>query len=218
MRSIFGFLSEADAAARRALVAASLGWMLDSFDVSLYALVLPTLMVDLNIDQATSGSIQSMMLLSAAGGGLVFGVVADRWGRRSALMVSVLIYSVFTAACGFAATAAQLAVFRIFLGIGMGGEWASGAALVAETWPDRHRGKALALMQSSWAIGVALAAAVNWLIQDVCALDWRAVFWAGVLPALFTFWIRRNVAESRLWQRSRTTGAVPIREAFGGRM
>ena len=96
-----------------------------------------------------------MTLLAAAAGGLVFGVVADRYGRTRALMASVLIYSVFTALCGLATTAAQLAVFRILLGIGMGGEWASGAALVSETWPDEHRGKALGLMQSAWAIGYA---------------------------------------------------------------
>ena len=82
----------------------------------------------------------------------IFGVVADRYGRTRALMGSVLIYSIFTAACGLATTVAQLAVFRILLGIGMGGEWASGAALVSETWPAEHRGKALGLMQSAWAI------------------------------------------------------------------
>src|SRR6478672_4880214 len=150
--------------------------MLDSFDINLYALVLPTLMVSLHLDQTTSGSLQSMMLLSAAAGGLAFGVFADRFGRTRALMLSVLIYSIFTAACGFAQSAAQLAVFRILLGLGMGGEWASGAALVSETWPDRHRGKALGFMQSFWALGFILAAIVNWLVQDVFGLDWRAVF------------------------------------------
>jgi len=150
--------------------------MLDSFDINLYALVLPSLMAGLHLDQTTSGSIQSMMLLSAACGGIVFGVLADRWGRTRALMLSVLIYSIFTAACGFAGSALQLAVFRILLGLGMGGEWASGAALVSETWPDRHRGKALGFMQSSWAIGFIFAAAVNWFVQDVARLDWRAVF------------------------------------------
>ena len=84
---------------------------------------------------------------------------------------------------GFAQTAAQLAVFRVFLGFGMGGEWASGAALVSETWKERDRGKALGFMQSSWAIGYALAAIVNWLVQDVAGLGWRAVFFVGVLPA-----------------------------------
>jgi len=212
------WFAEADPKARRALVAASLGWMLDSFDVNLYALVLPSLMTSLAIDQTTSGSIQSAMLVAAAIGGLAFGVLADRWGRRTALMLSVLLYSIFTAACGFAATGLQLAVFRILLGLGMGGEWASGAALVSETWPDRHRGKALGLVQSSWAVGFALAAIVNWVVQDVLHLDWRAVFFVGVLPAAFAFWLRRNVDESPLWERTRTASPVSIRDAMGGPM
>jgi MFS family permease len=208
-RSLFGWWRDADRRARHAFIAASLGWMLDSFDVMLYALVLPSLMSALTIDASTAGRIQSFTLLSAAAGGLVFGVVADRFGRTRALMASVLIYSVFTAACGFATTAAQLAVFRICLGIGMGGEWASGAALVSETWPDRHRGKALAFMQSSWAIGYALATATSWFIQRVLGLDWRVVFFVGVLPALFTWWIRRRVEEPAIWRRARTTGDRP---------
>jgi MFS family permease len=215
---MISWILEADSKSRRALIAASLGWMLDSFDVSLYALVLPSLMAELAIDQTTSGAIQSLMLLSAAVGGVIFGVFADRRGRRPALMLTVLLYSVFTAACGFATTAGQLAVFRILLGLGMGGEWASGAALVSETWPDRHRGKALGLVQSSWAIGVALAAAVNWFVQDVCGWDWRAVFFAGVAPAVFALWVRRNVEESGLWTAARASAPVPISRAIGGPM
>ena len=91
-------------------------------------------------------------------------------------------------------------MFRIFLGLGMGGEWASGAALVSETWPDAHRGKALGLMQSSWAIGYALAAVVNWLVRTSLGFGWRAVFFVGVLPALFTLWVRRSVEEPALWR------------------
>lgn len=168
--------NSADKAAKRALVAASLGWMLDGFDVMLYALVQKSVMADLHLTPAAAGSLQSFTLLAAAAGGLGFGVLADRWGRRRALILSVLLYSIFTAACGLASTVTQLACFRICLGLGMGGEWASGAALVSETWPDRHRGKALGLMQSSWAIGYALAAAVNWLVQDIAGMNWRAVF------------------------------------------
>jgi len=209
---------EADRPARRAFIAASLGWMLDSFDINLYALVLPSLRASLQISQQTSGTIQALMLLSAAAGGLVFGVIADRWGRTRALILSVLIYSVFTAASGLATTAIQLAVFRIFLGLGMGGEWASGAALVSETWPDRHRSKALGFMQSAWAIGFMLAAVVNWLIQDVAGLDWRSVFFVGVLPAVLTLWIRRSVPEPARWHAARAAPRVRLRDAMGGTM
>ncbi|HET9370062.1 MAG TPA: MFS transporter [Vicinamibacterales bacterium] len=213
------FWKEADATARRALIAASLGWMLDAFDVMLYALVLSSVRADLNLSADIAGGLQSLTLLASAAGGLLFGILADRWGRTRALMLSVLIYSVFTAACGLAQTVVQLAVFRIFLGIGMGGEWASGAALVSETWPDRHRGKALGLMQSSWAIGYALAAIVAWFVQDVLGFGWRAVFFAGVVPALYAFWVRRSVEEPAIWHATRAQAApVSWSAVLGGRM
>jgi MFS family permease len=216
---ILSFWKEADRTARRALVAASLGWMLDAFDVMLYALVLTSLRAELGIDAQTAGGLQSLTLLASAAGGLIFGVLADRQGRVRALMLSVLLYSVFTAACGLAQTAAQLAVFRIFLGLGMGGEWASGAALVSETWSSKHRGKALGLMQSAWAVGYALAAVVNLLVQDVFGLGWRAVFFVGVLPALYAFWVRRSVEEPALWKSVRTKPSrVPLGAAIAGPM
>jgi MFS family permease len=218
-QGLFAWWSRADRPAKAALVAAGLGWMLDAFDVMLYALVLGAIRKDLGIDAATAGLLQSLTLVASAAGGFLFGVLADRWGRTRALMLSVLLYSVFTALCGFAGGALQLAVFRVFLGLGMGGEWASGAALVAETWSDEDRGKALGFMQSSWAIGYALAALVNWLVQDVAGLGWRAVFFVGVLPALFTVWVQRRVKEPALWQHARAQRAsIPLRRAFGGTM
>jgi MFS family permease len=176
--------------------------MLDSFDVMLYALVLAALLRDpvLQLSQQTAGLLGSITLIAAAVGGIVFGVVADRLGRKQALMGAVLIYSVFTAACGFAQTVTQLAVFRILLGIGMGGEWATGAALVSESFPARHRGKALAFVQSAWAIGYGLAALVNLIVMPIWG--WRGVFFVGVLPALFTLWIRRRVEEPKIWKET----------------
>jgi MFS family permease len=128
----------------------------------------------------------------------------------------VVIYSVFTAACGLATTAAALAIFRICLGLGMGAEWASGAALVSEMWPDRHRAKAMAFMQSAWAVGFGLAAIVNYLVQSVAGLPWRAVFFVGVLPALLTLWIRRGIEEPAMWRNSRARPAGGILTGLGG--
>ena len=195
---VFAFWRAATPEARRSLVAAGLGWMLDSFDVMLYALVLATLIRELGMTTTTAGLLGSLTLVASAAGGLIFGIVADRYGRTRALIWSVLIYSVFTAACGFAQTVAQLAIFRVCLGLGMGGEWASGAALVSETWPAEHRGKALGLMQSAWAIGYGLAAIVTALVLP--RWGWRAVFFVGILPAFFTLWIRRRVPEPAIWK------------------
>jgi MFS family permease len=187
-------------ARRKALISASLGWMLDGMDIMLYAMVLAHLMKDFGMSTATAGLMGSLTLLASAFGGVLFGLVADRFGRVKALMGSILVYSVFTGACGLSREIWQLAVFRVFLGLGMGGEWATGAALVAETWPSEHRGKALGLMQSSWAIGYALAAAISAVVLP--RWGWRAVFFVGILPALFTLWIRRRVDEPEIWKRS----------------
>jgi len=192
---------------RRAIVAAGLGWMLDAFDVTLFALALPAIRKELGLSPAAGGMLGSVALVAAAAGGVAFGWISDRFGRTRALMLSVILYSVFTAACGLAASFAQFVVFRVLLGLGMGGEWASGASLVSETWSAEDRGKALALMQSGWAIGYGLAAAVNYLVQP--AFGWRAVFFVGILPAFLTIWVRRNVREPDIWQRSVRAGARP---------
>jgi len=183
---------------KKSLLAASLGWMLDSMDIMLYAMILSHLMKSLGMTTTTGGLLASFTLIASAVGGILFGIIADRIGRVKALIASILIYSVFTAACGLSSTIFQLAIFRILLGLGMGGEWASGAALVAETWPSKHRGKALGIMQSSWAVGYALAAGVTALILP--RFGWRAVFFVGILPAFITLWVRRNVEEPEIWK------------------
>jgi MFS family permease len=210
----FGWLRSAPHEARKALAAAFLGWMLDAFDVMLYSLVLAWLMADLGMDKSVAGALGSLTLIASAIGGLVFGVVADRYGRTRALMASILIYSIFTGASGLAQTIGQLAVFRLLLGLGMGGEWASGAALVSETWPAEHRGKALGFMQSAWAVGYAAAAAVSAVILPIWG--WRVVFFLGVLPALFTLWVRRHIQEPAIWRavRGRTTRQGRIADVF----
>ena len=152
MNGIYGWLAEASGEQKRCLLAAFLGYMLDSMDVMLYALVLGQVQREMHLSAALSGAMVSATLIAAAAGGVGFGWFADRFGRVRALIRSVLVYSIGTGLCGFTQTATQLMVCRVLLGFGVGGEWASGAALVAETWPAQHRGKALALVQSAWAV------------------------------------------------------------------
>jgi MFS family permease len=193
-------------AQRRSLVAGGLGWMLDAMDVMLYSMVLAELLVHLGISKPQAGFLNSLTLAASAVGGMAFGVVADRVGRTRALMASILVYSVASFACGLSQTLAQLAACRLVLGLGMGGEWTSGAALIAETWPPQHRGKALGLMQSAWAIGEMIAAAVTLVVLP--RFGWRAVFFVGVLPALVVLWIRSEVPESPIWlERGKPRGA-----------
>jgi MFS family permease len=198
---------EASPNARRALIAAGLGWMLDSMDVLLYSLVLNDISREFGIDDRASGLLLGLPLASSAVGGVFFGWLADRIGRTRALMLSIVTYSVFTAACGLATTIGQLAVFRTLLGLGMGGEWATGAALVAETWRREDRGKALGLMQSAWAIGFGVAAAVTAIVLP--RWGWRAVFFVGILPAFVTWWIRRSVSEPEIWLKARAAAPAP---------
>jgi MFS family permease len=219
LNAIYGWLVEASAEQRRTLIAASLGWMLDSMDVMLYAFVLGEVQREMHLSAAMSGAMMSATLIAAAVGGIGFGWFADRFGRVRALTVSILGYSIATALCGLTHSATQLLVCRILLGLGMGGEWASGAALVAESWPASHRGKALALVQSSWAIGYALGAAIAALVMP--RFGWRAVFFAGIAPALIAFWVRRRMREPEAWQRQRSPRppvALLFRGEFGRSM
>ncbi len=190
---------------RRTLLAAALGWMLDGFDVMLYALVLTYVMADMGMSKAQSGLLGTLTLVASGFGGVLFGLLADRIGRKKGLMLSILTYSVCSFASGLSTSITMLAVFRFILGLGMGGEWNTGATLVAETWPVHLRAKALAIVQGSFAVGYALAAVVAWMVLRVA--DWRMVFFVGILPALVTLWIRRGVPESEMWSKRSATSS-----------
>ena len=190
--------AQATSAQRRTLLAAALGWMLDAFDAMLYALVLAHVMRDLGMTKGTAGFLNSLTLLASGIGGVAFGFIADRLGRKRALMLSILTYSVCSFASGLATSVLMLAIFRFILGLGMGGEWNTGATLVAETWPTELRAKAISIVQSSWAIGYALAALAVGIVLHYA--DWRIAFFVGILPAFVVLWIRRGVPESEMWQ------------------
>jgi MFS family permease len=157
-------------------------------------------------DDATAGMLGTITLLTSAAGGLLFGVIADRMGRTRALMGTVLIFSLCSLGAATSQTLLQLMIWRALLGIGMGGEWASGAVLVSETWPAEHRAKAISIMQSGWAIGYILAAMAAALVLDVLELGteaWRWLFALGVLPAFFALWVRRTIPEPKVWSQHR---------------
>jgi MFS family permease len=195
---------------RRTLLAAALGWTLDAFDVMLYAMVIAYIMRDLEITKAQAGLLNTLTLLASGIGGLLFGFIADRIGRARALIFSILTYSIFSFASGFSTSLLMLACFRFLLGLGMGGEWNTGATLVAETWPNELRARALSVVQSSWAIGYAAAALVSGIVLHT--FNWRAVFFVGILPAFVTLWIRKDVPEPELWK---TGGASAQRGESG---
>ncbi len=182
-------------------------------DVTLYSMVISELLRELHLSTAQAGLLASVTLIASGVGGVLFGVLADRFGRRAALMGSIATYSVATAACGLSHGLWELVVFRCIVGLGMGGEWGTGAALVSETWKPEHRGKALGLMQSGYAAGYACAAIVAALVMP--RWGWRGVFFVGILPALLTLWISLKVEESPLWEAGRASDlSAPIVSAF----
>ncbi|MED1950243.1 MFS transporter [Brevibacillus centrosporus] len=181
----------------KTLVAASTGWMLDAMDVTLYAMIIVYIMADLQMTQTTAGLLASLTLLSSAFGGLIFGMIADKKGRTTALMISMIVFALFTALGGFSQTVTQLAIARLIVGLGMGGEWVAGAALITESWPAKHRGKAMGLVQGSWAIGYGLAAVISGLVLPT--FGWRGVFFVGIIPALFAIWVRLGTDEPDIW-------------------
>ena len=204
----------------RVLAAAKFGWMLDAMDFMLYAVALNQLRTYFGFDDATAGLLVTTALVMSGVGGLTFGYVADRFGRTRALMGTILIFSFASLGAATSQSVWQLLAWRALLGLGMGGEWASGAVLVSETWPPAHRNKAISIMQSGWALGYIMAALAAALILPAVAGNegWRWLFVLGVLPALFAIWIRRFVKESESWTAHQASGAHrhnPFAEIFG---
>ena len=198
-----------------ALFAAQAGWMLDALDFVIYLMAIPTLQQVFGFDTGTAGLLATVALLTSAAGGILFGWLADRIGRRRALTLTILVYSLASLGSATAATLAAFMAWRALLGFGMGGEWSAGAALVSETWPAEHRGKAVGIMQSGWALGYILAASLAVLLLPT--LGWRWLFAAGVLPALLTLWIRRHVREPAVWTARRGSGGLRLLLAPGYR-
>jgi MFS family permease len=206
----------------RVLAAAKVGWMLDAMDFMLYAMALGQLRTYFELDDAAAGFLGTATLVMSGVGGLMFGYVADRFGRTRALMGTIVIFSLASFGASTSQSVLQLLFWRAVLGIGMGGEWASGAVLVGETWPPQHRNKAISIMQSGWAIGYIAAALLAAVILSRPSLGdegWRWLFVAGVAPALFAIWIRRNVPESPAWtaraKPKRAEAPNPFRIIFG---
>ncbi|MBK3576767.1 MFS transporter [Streptomyces sp. MBT65] len=183
---------------RRAFAGAFGGYGLDSYDYFTLPLSMVALAAYFGLDSGQTGLFTTVTLVVSAVGGAIAGVFADRVGRVRALMITVVTYAVFTVACGFAPNYETLLVFRALQGLGFGGEWAVGAILVAEYASPRHRGRTLGAVQSSWAVGWALAAVVYTLVFSFLGDDlaWRVMFWTGALPALLVLWVRRRVHDA----------------------
>lgn len=180
-----------------------LGFLFDLMDSTLYTMVMAPALREL-LGQTSSvqnigwygGVIFSIFLIGWALGGIVFGVLGDYLGRKLTLMLTILIYAAFTGLAGMADSWWELAIYRFLTGLGVGGEWAAGAALLAESWPERARAKGAAILQTSAGAGYFAAAFIYLLVGSI---SWRLVFFVGVLPAILVFFIRRGIGESERW-------------------
>jgi len=190
--------------AKRAFAAAFGGYALDGFDFMIFTLVLSTIISVFGLSIGEAGLLATASLFVSAFGGLFAGVIADYWGRARALAIAILFYAVFTGLTGLAQNFSQLLVFRALEGLGFGGAWAAGAALLSESAPAHLRGRWLGWMQSSWAIGWGAALIVELIIAQTMGLTagWRVLFYIGALPALFVLYVLRRVEEPDVWRKT----------------
>lgn len=195
---------------RRAMVASSFGWGLDGFDFYLYVYALPAILTAFSLSKAYGGLLATYTLVASAIGGIAMGTIADRIGRKNALMISIACYAVFTFLCGLAPNYGTLAVFRALEGFGFGGEWAVGSVLMAEWANAPERGRALGFVQGSWAIGWLAANIAFQIIAATIGLDhgWRILFFLGIIPAIFIFYIRRNVEDPPIYHATRAAAGA----------
>jgi len=209
----------------RAFWAVFLGWIVDAFDFNILTFILIDIEKSFSIDRALAGALGTVTLMMRLVGGTLAGAIADKWGRKVPLMLSVLWFSLFAFLSGFSTSYAMLFGLRALFGIGMGGEWAAGMPLVFEHWPTRFRGLVSGLMLGGWYWGYLLASIafqfVYPVFNGVPDLGWRVMFWVAIVPALLTFWIRTRVPESPVWlerQRLLKTSAGGNRMAGEHRM
>src|SRR3954447_9804865 len=190
---------------QKAFKAAFAGYSLDAFDLIILTLTLSAIGTTFGVGKGATGALATVTLSASAIGGVLAGVLSDRIGRARTLMLTVGVYSVFTFLSGLASSYAMLMVFRVFQGIGFGGEWAVGAILVAELIRPEARGKALGIIQSSWAIGWALAVVAYTIVFSLTSdtQGWRILMMLGILPALLILYVRRNVEDSEVFSETK---------------
>lgn len=183
------------------------GWALDAFDVQIYSLVIPALLVlGFISSKSDAGFIATVALLTSAIGGWLAGALSDRVGRVRILQLTVLWFAVFTMLSGFAQNSTQLMLARALMGFGFGGEWAAGAVLISEAVQPRYRGRAVGTVQSGWAIGWGLAVLAFVVVFSLAPAEWawRSLFFLGILPALLVLYLRKHVNEPELRGKAST--------------
>lgn len=201
---------------RNTIIASYLGWTLDAFDFFILVFVLNDIAKEFNTDVSAVSVAVFLTLAMRPLGALLFGLAAEKFGRRNTLMVDVLLYSLFELLSGFSTGLTMLIVLRMLYGIAMGGEWGVGASLTMETIPKRTRGIVSGLLQAGYPSGYLLASLVFFFLYPL--IGWRGMFFVGVAPALLVLYIRRNVEESPAFLASRNRVRQPFMAVLKGNM
>lgn len=204
MAGMFGWYRDADRKTRRVFWTCSAGWAMDSADGLVYQYLIPLLIVGLGMTLTEAGTIASASYFSAAIGGWIGGWLCDRFGRARILQITILWFSFFAFASGFAQSYEQLLTIRVLQGIGFGAEWAVGAVLLGEIVSAKDRGKALGTLHSGAAVGSGIAALIAGPLASALPPDigWRVAFWVGILPAFLIFFIRRGSDDSEIFKQA----------------
>ncbi len=208
--SLLSTLRELDSTQRKTVFASFLGWTLDAFDYFLLVFVIPQIATEFHVGVKEVSFSLMLTLAFRPLGALIFGRLADRYGRRPILMLDIILFALLEAASAFAPSLTVLLITRALFGIAMGGEWGLGASLALESIPAKARGVVSGLLQEGYAAGYLLGALAYWLLFD--RIHWRGMFLLGALPALLVLFIRRHVPESPAWEAS--GGAKAIRPSF----
>jgi MFS family permease len=193
---------------RKALAASAVGYAMDGFDFLILGFMMSAIARDLGLSATAGASLATFTLIGAVIGGFVFGMLADAYGRVRVLSLTILIFAVFTGLSAFAQGYWDLVAYRTIAGLGLGGEFGIGMALVAEAWPTSQRARASSYVGLGWQAGVLAAALITPLLLPL--IGWRGMFLVGLIPALASFFIRRSVGEPELFRRKQATG-FPVR-------
>ncbi len=184
------------------------GWTFDFYDLVLFAFLLLPIGTELSLTPGQEATLLGVTLGGSGVGGIIFGYLSDRFGRRQVMTWTILLYSVGTGLTGFSTGFWTILGFRMLTGLGVGGEWAVGHALLAESTPQRMRGRASALLQAGEPMGVGLAAVMGFLVAPV--IGWRAIFFVSAASALVAFVVRTHLPESHLWESQREDRLSPL--------
>lgn len=188
------------------------GWLFDFYDLMLFSFLLVPIQKTLHLSAVPLSLLLGSSLAATAAGGILFGYLSDRFGRKSVLSWTILVYSIGTFLCGTSTSFASLLAFRVVTGLGVGGEWATGQTLVGETFPAAMRGRFAAVMQTGAPLGIALASVVGGFVEPAFASafgpewGWRACFFLSLLPALLVVAIRKSMPESDVWLANKQSG------------